>query len=112
MRRKFAAVCMVMLLVLTSMAMTGCGRNNANEDAAQTPNADENLTNDGAYDGLTDDPNTNANDNLNNEPNDLNDGLADDTDNLGDDIREGAEDVKDGVEDALDGNNERNNQVG
>lgn len=109
MRRKFTAVIMVMLLVLASMAMTGCGRNNADDDMSQIPNADENLTNDGANNGITDDPNTNFSDDLDSDRNDLADDLKDGADDLGDDIRDGVDDVKDGVKDALDGDNNREN---
>lgn len=111
MKRKFAAFFMVLVLVFSMTAMTGCTNDDADKNPGQT-STDNNGLNDGAGDnGDMDTEPRDADDDLTNRDRNgtLGDDLAEGADDLGDDIRDGAEDVKDGVEDMLDGNDAQNN---
>lgn len=103
MKRKLISICLVLMLVLSSMAMTGCG---LRDDKNLTPNADGNLENGNLYGDSNDNmiPNPNGlNDDLDADRNDLDEDLREDLDDLGNGIKDGAEDLKDGVEDVMDG---------
>ena len=103
MKRKLMSIFLVLILVLSSMAMTGCG---LRDDKNQVPNADGNLENGDMYGDSNDSmiPNPNdLNDDLDADRNDLDEDLREDLDDLGRGIKDGADDLKDGVEDVMDG---------
>jgi len=89
MKRKFISALVAVMLILTSLCLTGCGR----DDADSSPNGDMDQTPGGS---------SHLNDDLDADRDDLDEELRDDMDDLGDDIKDGAEDV-------LDGNDQKKN---
>jgi len=107
MKRKFVSVLMVVMLVLTSLCLTGCGRDDAdsglNGDMNQTPGGSDGMLNGGGTGGSGGNSgNSQLDDDLDADRDDLDEELRDDMDDLGNDIKDGAEDV-------LDGNDQKKN---